>query len=230
MPLSKPSPSVSSKLPSRVCVSIRERSVARMGKALEGIAFAELRLDSLADPVEDLEPLFDGPRRTVATCRGGKLGPRAQAAVLRRAMDAGARAVDVEWEMPSRLRSALIAEAARRGVEVILSSHLDHTPEAESLRRLRDRGFAAGADIVKIACAVREPWENAVLLGLIEPGSRLVVIGLGRKGLPSRLLAPLLGAEFTFALPDGSRPNALGQLPFSATLRAMHALQQAMGG
>ncbi|HQP35080.1 MAG TPA: type I 3-dehydroquinate dehydratase [Polyangiaceae bacterium] len=213
-----------------MCVSIRERSVARMGKALEGIAFAELRLDSLADPGEDLGPLFDGPRRTIATCREGKLHPRERDAVLRRAMVAGARSIDVEWETPSRRRSALIAEAARRGVEVIVSSHLDHTPDAEFLRRLRDRGFAAGADIVKIACAVRKPSDNAVLLGLIEPDSRLVVIGLGRKGLPSRLLAPLLGAEFTFALPDGSRPNALGQLPYSATLGAMHALRQAMGG
>ena len=201
-----------------------------MCRALCDLSFAEVRLDALRDPAQDLTPLFEGGRRTIATCREGRLRGRARVDVLRRAIDAGARCIDIELETPRSLRAALISEAGRSGVELIVSGHLDHTPQAESLNKLADRCFSAGAHIAKIACKVREPRDNATLLGLLASGRRLVVIGMGRPGLPTRLLAPLLGAEFTFALRDGCRANALGQLPYSRTLQAMAALQQAMGG
>lgn len=201
-----------------------------MRSRLRNLAFAEVRLDALRNPGEDLSPLFQGKRRIIATCREGRLEGRARVEVLRRAIDAGARCVDIELETPPRLRAALARHAERKGAELIVSSHLDHTPSPAKLRRLIDRCFAAGASIAKIACTVNAPGDNAALLGLLACGKPLVVVGLGKLGLPTRLLAPLLGAEFTFALPDGCRPNALGQLPYSKTLQAIEALRRTLGG
>lgn len=220
---------MSSHLPSLICVSVSESSVARMTRALQALAFAEVRLDGLDDPTEDLRPLFEDNRRLIATCREGRVRGRARLDVLRRAIDAGARCVDIEVETPRRLRAELVSMAVRNGVELIVSSHMDHTPATEVLERTADKCFSAGADIAKIACEVREPWENAALLGLLESDRRLVVVGLGIAGVPTRLLAPLLGAEFTFAAHDGARPTAPGQLPFTKTLQAMETLLRAMG-
>lgn len=197
---------------------------------MQPVTFAEVRLDCLTDPSQDLRPLFRGTRRLIATCRPGKLQASARIDVLRRAIDAGARCIDIELETPRRLRATLLQEAGRAGVEVMVSSHHDYTPPPALLRRLHDRCFLAGADIAKIACEVKTPRDNGTLLGLLASGRRLVLVGMGRQGLATRLMAPLLGAEFTFAAQRGAGPNALGQLSFHKTLRAMEALQRATGG
>ena len=40
----------------------------------------------------------------------------------------------------------------------------------------------------------------------------MVVIGMGREGLITRVAAPFLGAEFTFASPGKGKETAPGQL------------------
>jgi 3-dehydroquinate dehydratase I len=216
-----------SSLRSRICVSLAEPTVARMAAALRVLELAEVRLDALRDPSEDLAPLFAGKRRVIATCRPGPLADRARLSVLGRALDAGARMVDVELEMPSRLRDALVAEAHRRKALVIISTHnFEETPSQTALRAYAVTCFHADADIAKIACKVNRPEDNANLLGLVAEWAPLIAVGMGKLGLPTRLVAPLLGAEFTYASRAGSRPTAPGQLTFEETLARMQVLQR----
>ena len=225
--MSNPSKSAKSSLRSKICTSLSEPTVARLVAGLRGVAFAEVRLDGLRDADEDLSPLFEGKRRVIATCRPGRLEDRERFEVLRRAVDAGARIVDVELETPWRLRDTFVRDAKRGGVQVIVSSHnFKETPPLLELRAYLEVCCRVGADIAKIACRVRSPWDNATLLGLLCESGPAGVIGMGRLGLPMRLAAPLLGAEFTYASRDGARATAPGQLGFTETLKRMEALQR----
>ena len=198
-----------------------------MAAGLRGVELAEVRLDALRDPSEDLAPLFKGKRRVIATCRPGRLDDRERLSVLGRALDAGAKLVDVELELPERLRDAFVAEAHRRQALVIVSTHdFEQTPSQLALRAHAVMCFHADADIAKLACRVNRPEDNANLLGLLAEWAPLVVVGMGRLGLPARLAAPLLGAEFTYASRAGFKSTAPGQLTFDETLARMQALQR----
>jgi 3-dehydroquinate dehydratase len=49
-------------------------------------------------------------------------------------------------------------------------------------------------------------------MGLYQKGERMVVIGMGKMGLITRVAAPFMGAEFTFASPGSGRETAPGQI------------------
>ena len=49
-------------------------------------------------------------------------------------------------------------------------------------------------------------------MGLYQEDTRMAVIGMGRLGLITRVAAPFMGAEFTFASPEQGRETAPGQI------------------
>ncbi len=71
--------------------------------------------------------------------------------------------------------------------------------------------FESGGDIAKIACKVNSERDNARLLGLLDSGRDVIVIGMGEKGRITRIVAPLLGSPFTYAAPARGRETADGQ-------------------
>ena len=79
-------------------------------------------------------------------------------------------------------------------------------------RRLLDRAFQLGADIAKIACAVRGAGDCARLLALHEGRNDVVALGMGPLGGVTRIAAPFLGAPFTYASLLRGRETAPGQL------------------
>lgn len=209
-----------------ICVSVGERSAARCLEVLDGLRFAEVRLDLVRDAAQHVEALFAGPGKRIATCRPGRLSGAERAELLERAIAAGADYVDVELEAPLAHRRRVLRAARRAGCEVIVSFHdFEGTPARAGLERTMHRCFAAGADIAKIACTVSNPGDSARLLGLLEGGRPMVVVGMGPRGRLVRLAAPLLGSLFTYAAPDSGRPTAPGQLRAAATAAALEQLR-----
>jgi shikimate dehydrogenase len=205
----------------------RNRGELAAQAALATTRWVEVRLDALdgvaAGDVAALRKAVK--QRAIATCRSGSEGgvfrgsEGAREAVLRAAIHGGFDAIDVEFAAP--FRRALVQEAAREGVEVIVSRH-DREPAPASaldefLRSVPARGVA------KYAAGVRDGADVAALVVLAalarERGVRFAVMGLGDATL--RLLAPLLGSELVYCAPPEGAVAAPGQLP-ARLVEAVH--------
>jgi 3-dehydroquinate dehydratase type I len=69
--------------------------------------------------------------------------------------------------------------------------------------------------VCKIVTAAKHPRDNLTILSFVESNastSRLVSFAMGQIGIPSRVLATLYGAEFTFASLGEESQTAEGQL------------------
>lgn len=123
--------------------------------------------------------------------------------------------IDVELGSVKNLKNVL-QYAFRHKKKIIVSYHnFVRTPDARTLKNIIDRGVKAGGDIIKIATRVNAP-EDAKRLARLLMDSRheLIVIGMGEKGVFTRVLFPLLGSRLTYGSITGK--TAPGQLSIGA--------------
>ena len=209
-----------------ICVSLREPDHASFVRALAGLGddAVELRLDGARLTVAETEDLFARSPRLAAAFRPvAGIPDRERGDVLAAAVRAGARWLDLELESVEGVGASLSPLARARGCRIIVSHHDESgTPGRERLEEIVEACFAAGADIAKIACRVRERADNARLMALYGMGRPMIALGLGPLGLITRVAAPLLGAPFTYASADGRPPTAAGQ-PDCSTMRRLLA-------
>ncbi|HEX9160634.1 MAG TPA: type I 3-dehydroquinate dehydratase, partial [Thermoanaerobaculia bacterium] len=129
-------------------------------------------------------------------------------ALLANAIGTGIELVDVEFVPGLRLDD-------RFRSHVVLSHHdFDGMPDVEALAR---HMLALGCAHLKIAVTPQNFADNERLLQLLSPalraqGSALSVIGMGERGLYSRILAPFKGSELQFVSRTEDRAAAPGQL------------------
>lgn len=205
-----------------ICVSVGKRGYEACANAVSALAFAEVRLDTAGLSLDETRRLFGGHPNLVATYRPGRAADEARLAALLAAVHAGAAYVDVELDAPEGYRQRLVGAAHDHRRRVIVSYHdHDRTPEALTLGYVVARCFGAGADIAKVACRVRTEQDNARLLGLLDSEKKIVVVGMGEKGVITRLAAPLLGAPFTFASLGEGEETAPGQWDYVALREAL---------
>lgn len=198
---------------SMICVSLAEPSVAACLAALKGLDFAEIRMDMMKLMLEEIPRLFSGNRVLIATCRPGGRSDEERKRLLMRAIASRATFVDVEIESETTYREEIVATARSCGCRVIVSHHdYERTPERPALEACVSACFEAGADIAKIACMVRSDRENARLLALLDTDREIVVVGMGKRGRVTRILAPLLGSPFTYASLSQGKETADGQI------------------
>jgi 3-dehydroquinate dehydratase/shikimate dehydrogenase len=116
------------------------------------------------------------------------------------ALAAGIDFVDVEW--PEEITDH----------RVVLSHHdYDGMPDIDDLLR------RMSARHVKIAATPHNFADNARLLAALgKPGT--TIIGMGARGLYSRILAPFFGSELQFVSVDEARSAAPGQLTLQQAL------------
>jgi len=205
-----------------ICVSLAEKTTRGILASLPFHPFAEIRLDAVARlTAADIERIFVSHPRLIATCRPGRVVEPKRIARLLEAVAAGAAYVDLEIETASADMKRIARAARARNCLLIVSSHnMKRTPARAVLEDIRRRGFKAGADIVKIACASSGASDNARLLALLDYPRPVVAIGLGPSGKITRLAAPLLGAPFTYAAAAAGKETAAGQIEAAGLLRA----------
>jgi 3-dehydroquinate dehydratase/shikimate dehydrogenase len=156
----------------------------------------EVRADAFANHLVDWIAIRKATAKPViATNRGGGHVD------IDAALAAGIDFVDVEW--PDE-----VADSDR----AVLSHHdYDGMPDIDDLLT---RMTAAH---VKIAATPHNFADNARLLAALgKPGT--TIIGMGARGLYSRILAPFLGSEFQFVSVDEERSAAPGQLTLQQAL------------
>lgn len=219
----------------RIAVPFTDRATrADVAEALShGMDVAELRVDLYASfaPDHALAALatFAGVS-TLATVRhadegGGFRGPEAERLALYRALVPRVDAIDVE--IASEIGAPAIASARDAGRLAIASFHdFAKTPDPGALAAVVTRGRALGADVVKIATAVASPADLRVLARLLleHEDTGLIVIGMGARGVASRVFFPLLGSLVTYAA--AGTQTAPGQL----ALDDLVALLRQVGG
>jgi 3-dehydroquinate dehydratase-1 len=196
-----------------ICVSIAEPNLRACRRALRGIDLAEIRLDRMRLTGEEIGALFSLPVKLIAACRPGKATENARKSALLTAVEAGAAYVDIEVEASRAFRLDIRRAARRKGCRVIISYHnFAMTPSDEILKRMLQRCFAQGAEIAKVVCRVRSGLDCARILSLYKTRGKVIALGMGPKGVITRIAAPLLGAPFTYASLAPGKETAAGQL------------------
>ncbi len=173
----------------------------------------EMRVDHFADDVRPLvRALPRLPAPLIVTVRHASEGGAALLPVARRRelyaqFLPAAACIDVELRSVREL-AATIAEARKRGVRVILSAHFfKSTPALSRLETLRDRAFAAGADVFKVATLTRTVADVMTLASLLSgsPRRALSVMGMGRFGKMSRPLLACAGSVLNYGFLDAAQ-------------------------
>jgi 3-dehydroquinate dehydratase/shikimate dehydrogenase len=190
-------------------------------EAEAGESFFEFRLDHLKSPQQGLGAikmfLRTHPECTLlATCRRhqnhGKFNGsiEEQIKLLDAAVDAGAKAVDIEVETAESVLARL--DTFRGRANLVLSYHNyegTSSPEAALRRMIR-----IPADAYKIVTTARKPSDNQRMLALTKahPRTPIIVLAMGEIGFPTRVLSPAFGGLYTYAAPNAAEGTAQGQV------------------
>jgi 3-dehydroquinate dehydratase/shikimate dehydrogenase len=133
-----------------------------------------------------------------------------QLAILNAAIDAGARAVDLEIESAENVQPKL--ESIRGRAWLIVSYHnFGGTPSLEAVLRRMNK---VPADAYKLVSTARKPTDNAKVLSLFKnnPRSPLILLAMGETGFPTRVLSTAMGGLYTYASPSATEGTAAGQV------------------
>lgn len=177
----------------------------------------ELRLDFMERP-DPTGALADRRKPAVVTCRPVREGGAFDGAeeerlrVLRTAHELGAEFIDVEWDADTRS----IVDA-RRGRGVIVSRHIfDGTPT--DAKAMLDGLRGAGGEIAKLAVTTERISDLLTLRRAARGDGSSILIGMGRTGIATRVLAGQFGSRWTYA----GAGVAPGQMPIGQLLREFH--------
>lgn len=209
-----------------VCVAISETNVDKCLEVLNNVEMAEIRLDLTDYDMEDIKRVFSHPTPLIATCRPDKIGNKEQLKNLSIAIEAGAKYVDIEIEATKSIQSQIIELARKNECKIIISYHnYKETPILPALQAIVDECFSLGADIAKLTTLSKSNADNARLLSLYNYDKPIVAFGMGETGKITRIMAPLLGAEFTFAAMDEGEATAPGQITYSKMKKILAQLK-----
>jgi 3-dehydroquinate dehydratase type I len=181
----------------KLIVTILEPTFAAALKAIRNIDAPhdgiELRAEALADV--DMRTLRAATTKTIVLTHRGKA---ADERTVRAAVKAGIDLVDVEW--PPSFDLTPYRE------HVVLSHHdFEGMPDLDALLREMKALHCAQ---VKVAVTPSTFAENEEVLRHASAG--VTLIGMGERGLYSRILAPFLGSELVFvAVRDAAAPGQL---------------------
>jgi 3-dehydroquinate dehydratase/shikimate dehydrogenase len=210
----------------RICIALGLPDAGRLleharREALAGEQFLEFRLDYL--PAPDQGPalirqfLQEFPECWVlATCRrhqnhgrfNGSIDEQLQ--ILNAAVEAGARAIDIEIESAEAVRPRL-RELEGRAVVIVSYHNFEGTPAMDPVMR---RMLKVPADAYKIVTTARKPSDNLRVLSLSKsyPKHRLILLAMTETGFPSRVLSTVMGGLYTYATPSAVEGTAAGQV------------------
>jgi len=188
--------------------------------------FVEFRFDLLALNLDQVREVVNAANSCIATCRPGQMDEDDRQEILKTAIHSGADYVDIEVESDKVILNEIIMSARTHNTSIIISYHnFEETPALPELEQIVSDCRTAGADVVKIASQVNHTEDLQNLLKLYNRDLRMVIIGMGEKGIISRIAAPLLGAEFTFAAAEEGQETAPGQISKDKLLSIIRQIQ-----
>jgi 3-dehydroquinate dehydratase type I len=173
-------------------------------------------LDLTCFKTEEIKKLFSQHNKLIATHRPDKHSDEERMKNLKTAIKAGAKYLDLEYESNENYRKELISFAHGNNCDVIISYHnYKFTPDSEVLKIILKNCFDFGADIAKIVTTAITNIDNSKILSLYNYPGRIIAFCMGNMGKITRIIAPFMGAEFTYAAMDEGEATAAGQIKYS---------------
>ena len=231
-----------------ICTTIQNRNLEQIYEALEHCEMAEIRLDRCELTARETEELFTSDIPLVATCRISELAanePSLQKPELTplsreikamqmaekrliRAIEAGARYVDVEIEAQKQMSKRVRQAAHENGTVFIRSYHdFEGTSSFEALKAVVEKCVYHGADMVKIVTTAHSEADVEKVLALYEwcreekksgnerigalADGGLLAFCMGEAGRQSRVDCLKMGAPYTYAALSEEEAAAPGQ-------------------
>ena len=242
-----------------ICTTIQNRNQQQISEALEHCEMAEIRLDRCTLTAKETEELFTSDIPLVATCRINEIAdndpslqdrnltPQSreikamQIAEKRliRAIEAGARYVDVEIEAQKQMSKRVRQAAHENGTIFIRSYHdFEGTDSLEALKAIVEKCVYHGADVVKIVTTAHSAADVEKVLSLYQwcreekvsgnerigalADGGLIAFCMGEEGRMSRLDCLRCGAPYTYAALNEEEAAAPGQWPSDEMRRAVY--------
>ena len=230
-----------------ICTTIQNRNAEQIVRALERCEMAEIRLDRCELSFREIEEVFTADVPLVATCRIAGLAQNEPALQdpqlteqgreikamqmaekrLVRAIEAGARYVDVELEAQKQMSKRVRQAAHENGTVFIRSYHdFEGTPSLEALKAVVEKCVYHGADMVKIVTMAHSQDDAERVMGLYDwcrdgehaderiralADGGLVAFCMGDAGRDSRLECLRRGSPYTYAAMTEDEAAAPGQ-------------------
>jgi 3-phosphoshikimate 1-carboxyvinyltransferase len=229
-----------------ICTTIQNRSYEQILEALDRCEMAEIRLDRCLLTAREIDELFTSDIPLVATCRISEIAssepslqdlPASSREIkamqiaekrLIKAIEAGARYVDVEIEAQKQMSKRVRQAAHENGTIFIRSYHdFEGTDSLEALKAIVEKCVYHGADVVKIVttahsdadadkvlalyhwCREEKKSGNEKIGALADGG--LIAFCMSGAGRQSRLDCLKLGAPYTYAALTEEEAAAPGQ-------------------
>ena len=239
-----------------ICTTIQNRNLDQVYEALEQCEMAEIRLDSCELSMKDIDECFSSDVPLVATCRVADVmanEPSLQDESLSeqsreikamqiaerklvRAIEAGARYVDVEIEVQKQMSKRVRNAAHENGTVFIRSYHdFSGTASVEELRAMVEKCRYHGADIVKLVTTATSQEDVDRVMSLYdwckkEAGNGvealadggLIAFCMGEAGKQSRVDCLKYGAPYTYAALSAHEAAAPGQWPRAEMSKAVY--------
>ena len=240
-----------------ICTTIQNRDLERIYEALEQCEMAEIRLDRCTLTSKQTEELFTSDVPLVATCRISEIAasePSLQELAeqsreikamqiaekrLIKAIESGARYVDVEIEAQKQMSKRVRSAAHENGTVFIRSYHdFEGTDSLEALKAVVEKCVYHGSDMVKIVTMAHSPADVDKVMALYdwcrkekESGNErigaladggLIAFCMGEAGRESRLMALRHGAPYTYAALTAEESAAPGQWATAEMRKAVY--------
>lgn len=218
----------------RICVPVMEKNVKKAVRSVRLLDrhdpdLIEIRFDLMKSASSFSEIRDATERPLIATNRSRAQGGHfsgTQQNRLETLMSAAREGFDyVDIELTSKDDRGVIHKVRQDGAEVIISHHNSKlTPTESSLKAILEKERRAGADICKIVCTARSYRDSLRCLKFVEKHAtetKLVCFCMGKHGISSRVLSPILGGYFTFASFRAGLETAPGQIPIDE-LRSLY--------
>ena len=206
----------------KLCASIIDTDIAAVKKIEPIVDLFELRIDLIGDKWMEVARQLKKPwiacNRMVE--EGGKWEGNEARRIERllQAVELGAKIVDIEYNAKNVDN---IIRLIKKRAECLLSFHdFQKTPSLDVLKQIVNRELKAGADICKVVTTAQTFEDNLAVMRLFSefPGIKMVAFTMGTQGFISRVMAPLIGAYFTYGAVQKGVESAPGQLPVSDML------------
>jgi 3-dehydroquinate dehydratase type I len=206
----------------KLCASIIDTDIAAVKKIEPIVDLFELRIDLIGDKWMEVARQLKKPwiacNRMVE--EGGKWEGNEARRIERllQAVELGAKIVDIEYNAKNVDN---IIRLIKKRAECLLSFHdFQKTPSLDVLKQIVNKELKAGADICKVVTTAQTFEDNLAVMRLFSefPGIKMVAFTMGTQGFISRVMAPLIGAYFTYGAVQKGVESAPGQLPVSDML------------
>lgn len=212
----------------RIFVTVAAPTLAAMEEQAAGTGVSQVGLEWRLDFLEDFDNLEHRLHEalfrlrfphSIATCRRVEAGGNFQGTVaeqtqvLQAALRAGCQWVDLEFESVQSAGPGMLEPFKTAKILVSYHAYRSMPPFWEIYRRLARLPVNA----VKIAVRVQNLMENLRIEKFLKSrhgaSPRLVMLGMGPAGVPSRILGLQWGSALTYASPSSHLEVASGQLP-----------------